>query len=329
MGEMKEKSSLLTHTHSISAKALLDRKVTELKTVIEPILPKVGVVAFAGESDSGKSSFLRMLSIAIVKGEKKFLGWTIHAEHRRVIYVSSEDDEDAISHLLHKQTGGSEKNDEFENLRFIFETHRLLGKLEEELKIAPVDLVVVDAFADIYPGDLNSSNQIRFFINKFSNLAKKYRCLIIFLHHTGKRTQKLTPSKDNLLGSQGFEAKMRMVVELRKDPENDKFRHLCIVKGNYLPGEYKTQSFKLEFLRDLNFINLNERVDFDELGKSYGSRKVNDEVKNEAIKLKQQGYSINTIKKKLDQEGKKPGRSTIGEWVKDVEKKSKAKSGNT
>jgi hypothetical protein len=89
------------------------------------------------------------------------------------------------------------------------------------------------------------------------------------LHHTGKRTQNLEPSKDNLLSGQGLEAKMRVVIELRADLMNPAFRHLCIVKGNYLPANYKRESFVLQFDEpNFHFTNTGERVPFELLVKN-------------------------------------------------------------
>ncbi len=86
------------------------------------------------------------------------------------------------------------------------------------------------------------------------------------MDHTGKRTQKLVPSKDNLLSGQGFEAKMRLVMELRNDKSDENTKHLCIVKGNYLGKEYKNDSYKLTFDPDtFIFSNTGERVPFENL----------------------------------------------------------------
>ena len=89
-------------------------------------------------------------------------------------------------------------------------------------------------------GSVNESNQVRLFLNQYSQLARKSKCLIIFMHNCGKRTEHFMPSKHNLLGSQAFEAKMRLVLELRTDIENVTYQHLCRVKGNYRSAEYKT-----------------------------------------------------------------------------------------
>ncbi|MCK4818852.1 PriCT-2 domain-containing protein, partial [bacterium] len=81
---------------------LLLRKVSQLPTLLDPILPQVGLVALGGSSDVGKSTFLRHLAINISSGEEKFIGFPINAKHNRVIYVSTEDDDYAVSYLIHK-----------------------------------------------------------------------------------------------------------------------------------------------------------------------------------------------------------------------------------
>jgi polynucleotide 5'-kinase involved in rRNA processing len=46
----------------ISAKVLYERDVENIPTLVEPILPKSGIVCIAGASDTGKSAFLRFLA---------------------------------------------------------------------------------------------------------------------------------------------------------------------------------------------------------------------------------------------------------------------------
>ncbi len=141
---------------------------------------------------------------------------------------------------------------------------------------------------------MNDTNQVRTFLNDYSQLAQKHKCLIIFLHHTGKRTEELAPSKHNLLGSQGFEAKMRLVIELRNDLNYPEKRHLCIVKANYLPKEYKTESYVLLFNENLQFLNTNERVLFENL-KSGNKTEIKEAVK----KLSDMGKIQDDIAKRL------------------------------
>ncbi len=249
-----------------SAEELLNRGIQSIPCLLGPFLPKTGLCAVAGSSDTGKSSLLRQLAISVAAGLLQFLGFFLTAVHKRAIYVSTEDDEYAVSYLLNKANKSLKLSAEkFKGLTFIFDTHNLLERLEKMLSETPVDLIIIDAFSDLYGKSMNDTNQVRTFLNEYSQLAQRYKCLIIFLHHTGKRTDDLAPSKHNLLGSQGFEAKMRLVIELRTDQVEPDKRHLCIVKGNYLSKEYKTESYILHFDENMTFDNTGERRPFEEL----------------------------------------------------------------
>ena len=218
------------------ASEMMQRDYTDDDTLLEPILPRQGVVALVGSSDSGKSSLLRGLAMAIVAGKSEYIGFPLHPRYKRAMYVSTEDDEASLSRLMRMQILDEERG-RYEGLHFIFDTDNLLETIELGMQSHMPDVIIVDAFADLYTGPMNENNRVRGFINAFSQLAVKYNTLVIFLHHTGKRTESLAPSKHNAIGSQGLEAKMRLMMELRQDPERHDIRHLCIVKGNYLSSE--------------------------------------------------------------------------------------------
>ena len=300
------KSSYIT-----TAKELLDMELESIPFLLEPIFPKIGLAALGGSSDNGKSTLLRQFSGAIVNDDKDFLGFKLNAKHKDVIYVSSEDDEFAIAALLNKQFGKLESKENFENLRYIFETDNLLKKLKDALTIKKSDCIIIDAFGDLVQGDLNASNIVRSFLNDYSNLAKKHECLIIFLHHTSKKSEGLPPAKGNIIGSQGFEAKMRTVVELRKD-YNDKYhKHICIVKGNYIEESYKNESFVIKFNENMMFTSTNQRVNFSKLV-PYDSRTNNNNIRDQRIlELHNAGKSSREIEGILKNEGIPVSKSTI------------------
>ena len=242
---------------------MLNLSAEAMDCLLEPILPRTGVAALVGTSDSGKSTLLRGLAMAVASGSTEYLGFRLCPKHLSAIYVATEDDASAIGVLMQRQLEelGTPK-EAYHSLDFVFEVDNLVDNLDKMLEATPRDLVIVDAFADLYTGPLNENNRVRSFLNQFSQLAVKHSVLIIFLHHTGKRTESLAPSKHNAIGSQGFEAKMRLVMELRPDPERHELRHLCIVKGNYLSDEYKHDSYVLRFTSALNFVATGERVPF-------------------------------------------------------------------
>ena len=88
---------------------------------------------------------------------------------------------------------------------------------------------------------------------------------------------------------------MRLVIELRADLLNPLHRHLCIVKGNYLPASHKKESYVLQF-DEQNFVfsNTGERMPFELLVKQTDTD--NSKAKYEQAKeLKEQGYSYEQI----------------------------------
>ena len=282
----------------ITGEQLLNSKVEEIPCLVFPLLQQTGLACLAGSSDTGKSSILRQLAIDIVSGKENFLGFKINAKHKSVIYVSTEDPQRETTFLLHKQRNGGTP-DQFNRLRFIFELDNLYNELDRRLKNHPADLVIIDCFADAYGADLKDTSKIRLFLHPYQELAQKHECLVLFLHHTGKRTENFEPSKNNLLAGQGFESKMRLVIELRADLMNPQHRHLCIVKGNYLPASFKRESYVLQFNEDnFTFTNSGDRTPFELLAKQQDAD--NSKAKYEQAKeLKDQGFTYELIAQKI------------------------------
>ena len=286
----------------ISAKYLIESAPTEISALLEPILPRVGVAALVGSSDSGKSTFLRGLAMAVSSGQQLYAGFRLSPLHQSAIYVSTEDDQNSVAALLKRQNTELQLDTSlYDNLRFVFDSDNIITKLDNMLSARAADLVIVDAFSDIYTGSLNENNQVRGFLQEFHDIAQRHQCLILFLHHTGKRTESLTPSKHNAIGSQGFEAKMRLLIELRKDPRQgcEHLRHLCIVKGNYLAPTFKNASFELRFSPHLNYFPTGNRVPFEELRERTDDDLRMSEQIAKALSLQQSGMPLTQIAKQL------------------------------
>ena len=150
------------------------------------------------------------------------------------------------AYLLYKQNKDlSIPVEELRGLRFIFDATDLLQQLEERLTAQPADLIIIDCFADLYYGNINESNQVRTFLQQYLQLAERHQCLVLFLHHCGKRTEDLPPSKHHLLGSQAFEGKMRLVFELRTDIDSNQYKHLCCVKVIISLAEYRCSALTI------------------------------------------------------------------------------------
>lgn len=255
---------------SFSLSELLEMEVEDLPCLFAPVFLRSGIGVLVGGSDTGKSSLLRQMAMCVAAG-RDFLGWHFNGRHRRAYYFSSEDDKTLTARVVRKYnrtmllTAEHANGVEFE---FDFSPEELPLKLRQRLEERPADLVVIDALGDAFSGkNLNDNKEVRDFYAPFKALAREFDCLILFNHHTGKRTSGVAPSKDNTLGSQAIEAVPRIAMELRKDPDNEDIKHLCIVKANYLDSSHKSASHELAMDSNLVFRLTGNRVAFDELVK--------------------------------------------------------------
>lgn len=244
---------------AITMDDLIALKIDKVPMLFGDIIPAAALWSLVGPSDSCKSMLLRQAVIDLVTGND-FLGWKNNAKHFNGLFIATEDDAASTAYLLSKQVTTTQRRGV---AKFYFGNEDIPEFLEQELSRHPYDLIAIDAFGDIFRDDLKDSTRIRKTLNQYHALALKYQCSICFLHHTGKRTERLAPDKSNSLGGQGFEAKMRLMMELRVDTADLTKRHLCIVKGNYTSNEQKLNSFVLEFNPDnFTLTNTGNRVPF-------------------------------------------------------------------
>lgn len=185
------------------------------------------------------------------------------------------------------------------------------------MKVAKSDVVIVDSFGDVFNGNLNDNNNVRTTLNKYQKFSERYDTLFIFLHHTGKRTEHGNPSKNNVIGSQGFEAKMRLVMELRK-PDNSGKRVLHFTKGNYLSEAIKSQPLELYFdsTQTFKFVGTGSATNINVNARLY-TEKSREEVLKIALPLREQNFSIDKISIELQNNGiaKVPSKGQLHRWL--------------
>ncbi|MEI2755112.1 MAG: AAA family ATPase [Chitinophagaceae bacterium] len=307
------------YPYLFTATELLSMKQNDIPYLWKPFLISQGLAALVGSSDVGKTSFLRQLAINIVLKRKDFLGHELNVRHGRVIYFLTEDNQISVNALLKKQIDKSINPIDLKGLCYIFNADNPFKVIEEQLKAEKTDLVIIDAYSDIFEGNSNDLGNVRKFLNRFEKLAQENDCAIIFLHHTGKRTELGSPSKNNIIGSQGFEAKMRIVWDLRK-MEGNPNRFFQVTKGNYLPESQKSKSMELLFNSKQEFEFTGQFVD---RNNSQSKLKFTEEEKTAIMKEvermladKLPYVTILTELKKLGFENT-PSIGTLSNWIKE------------
>lgn len=302
----------------ITADKLLLQDYVEDKYLIQDLVVAGKLGTIVGSSDTGKSLFCKQLAVAIVQRDKEFLGFKLNVEHGSSIYVTTEDDARSFQSYLHKRKIDGDIN-QFRNLRIIEDSRELEGKLRVELVRKAADAVFIDVFTDAYGGEMNNSTSVRGYLNKFQRLINEFGVSIIFVHHTGKRTENFEPSKNNVLGSQGYESKMRFVGELRRDHNDPSVRHFIVLKANELSDEQKRSSYVLRLGDDLTFYPTGERVIKHELSSNgkHTPLKSQTQVVQMVKDLNSTGLSTRKITAALNERGVKIGKTLVSEILKD------------
>lgn len=252
----------------ISGKELLLMPDTSIPCLYEPIIPQEGVGIFCGESDAGKSMFLRNLAICTATG-RDFLGFKYTGNNRGAIYVSTEDAKEVTAVMLKKHNKFYlDQPENWENLHFFFGADNVHTLLSEQLKSTSADIIIIDSMADIFDNnDMNSSAQVRKFFKPYNELSKRFNCFILFLCHIRKSGKDDMPSKNSIVGSQSTEAMARVCLMLVKNQISDNIRYLCILKHNYLGPEFKREAWELKFCPyTFTYECTGRRIPIDQLG---------------------------------------------------------------
>lgn len=291
-----------------TAQELIDNEITEIPWLWDRFIPKRGLTFVSGSSDTGKSTFLRQLSLAIVAGEVEHLGRDISATHRSVIYVSTEDDVLSLSPRIKREKDYFISGIRYENLRFIFDNEDILRKLRAEIERQPADCIILDAFGDFFDGDINSSSSTRSFMNDYKAFSDEAGCAIVFLHHNRKASASGNPDKNDLLGSMAIEAKGRSVLMLSQSDSRSDRRLLRVVKGNYLTPEEKRITYDLSFEDGI--------FDIASTSVPYVSTSTREETRKLASEYKKKGKSIRDTTYLLNEQGYKVSKSSVGRMLK-------------
>lgn len=268
----KELDGIQFEKNTFTVYELLNSKIPKPQKLWDPFLQSIGTAAIVGQPDSGKSTFSRLLSLHIASGQDKFLGFPLNAKHRRVLYISTEDDIENTKDAFGKMIAGlGIKKDLTNNIHVIFgdalDSDFIDNHLNGLLQNLSIDLMVVDSFQAVFIGDDPNKNlQMRKTVGHYDRIAKKYKCLVLFVHHINKNAYKQNPDQVHVQGGSGFVQKVRAVMDLRSNEADPTIKYFSVVKGNYIPSVHKKDAIILNFVEsNLLFSNTGETIPKDEI----------------------------------------------------------------
>lgn len=221
--------------------------------LLDGLLPRGILAALVGTSDVGKSMFARDFALHLVLNRKSYIGKQINAKYYKVLYVSTEDDAQEWRLRLKNSICEPHEAARLDGLDIMFSQGKSTqGKILSYLQQNKADLVIIDVACDLGIGDINNTDVVRNFLNPYKEMARQFNTTVLFLHHTGKRTQGIY--RDNTIGSQAWVSTPRAVWMLNKESSSfgrTPVRMLTLVKGNFAKEEDKNQPIPLLLKEDL------------------------------------------------------------------------------
>lgn len=242
----KSKSGLLVYTAS---ELLTEFNGKETDFLWDNLVPRVGTGLLVGQPDLGKSQLAKELAIILAKGSSEYLGLKLNPIHNHVLYVFTEDQEEGVSSSLHKQLIKHSDLDKSKlSLAFLRDESivELIKKIDSFCTETPIDLVIIDAFGDIFSGsDSNNNIQMRRDIKAFDDVVRRHNICVLFVHHVNKSGYNKNPSQELIQGGSGLTQKVRFALFLSRNDDGQKF--LNVAKGNYSSKYYKENRLPIDF----------------------------------------------------------------------------------
>lgn len=306
----------------ITGMELFDREYPEEHGLWGSFIEKGAINSLIGGSDTGKSTLLRRLAIAIVTGEEQFLNFDLESEHKKVLVVSTEDPEASVGRVFQNYYVDLRDNSDLHNLHFEFSpSEKLLEDIECHCTDHQYDLIIIDAFLDVFNGSSpNDQSVVRRFLKAYRDFAQKNDVAILFLHHLNKRASENSVGKQDSMGSAAYEQAMRSVFSMSKDGYQSGQRKLAIVKGNYASSAEKRQVHIINFdetTLDFEFI----RTEGVEAPKAVVDKVLRKNVADYlhsmkvGMPVKEGGISFESAVPLVEHEfGLKRGHSTLNKW---------------
>ncbi|MDP4229564.1 MAG: AAA family ATPase [Bacteroidota bacterium] len=295
----------------------------DYEALLEPYIPQVGIAAVVGMPDSGKSMLCRNLAFAVAYGEQEFLGLPLRPRHQRALFVTTEDTVEATKYCFGKigSTYPQENAEQSDNnlhllLADDLTPDEIVARIEEYLSATGFDLVIIDAYGDVFRGGEGNSNiQNRNSLRPFSVLAKKHGLAIVFVHHTNKAARNLSPDHVHVQGGSGFVQKVRTVLELRPSKEDNAVKFLACTKGNGVPDQFKKEALVLKFdAENFRYHNTGDKKKVMDLKFDQGPTAIEKIRGDELFRSDEEGLTRQDLVKRIEQQFA-VSESTAKRWL--------------
>ncbi|RPD51412.1 AAA family ATPase [Paracnuella aquatica] len=293
--------------------------------LLEGWMPQGQTALLFGSSDVGKSMLARDFALHIVLGKDSFIGKTLNPVHRRVLYVSTEDDAMDWKSRLQNSIVDKSCSTNLEGLDLMFpDGKNTIPNIYKYLLTYPTDLLVVDVATDFPIGNINDTDAVRKFFFHFKVIARQTGTSVLMLHHVAKGREGI--SKDHAIGSQAWTSGPRAAWMLSRDGstyDNNGRRLLTLVKANHASDAEKSRPICLKITDRLSFEPVLSTSSLDHFIESGGKKlkKTEDPALIEKIlELKESGLTLLQIVEELKEMEITVGKTTVSNIIREHQK---------
>lgn len=241
--QIVESSACYDHGYQESFSDMADVKREPVNWFWFPYMARGCMTIIEGAPGQGKS-FLTMYLAALTSSGGTFPFSNERAKAGRVLILNAEDDPAATLRPRLEKCGANFDKD---NIRFQKKYVPLndagIELLEAEISSYRPDLVIIDPLLTYMMGDMHRYNEATIFMADIDQLARDYECCIVGIRHLTKANNDDAAKRG--IGSVGFAARARSVIQVGKAPDDEDEKAMGHVKTNL--GEYgPTLTFSLQ-----------------------------------------------------------------------------------
>jgi RecA-family ATPase len=252
-----------------------------------------------GTAKSGKTIICENLAFAIVCGRESFLGVPIELPKSKVLYISMEEDTDMrmiqrgrnqIKGFSREERKLIRRNLSYSDEGFIrsVSTNRHWELLENEIRDYKSNLIFVDS-TNRFVYDIEQKMGANEMLLKFRELASKYDCAIVLIHHAIKSQTNQGLSLDKMSGSSALSRDADYFIGINYLSNGT--RYLKFVDGRYYPSSDKC---KVISIQNNYLINLESEEYESNLFKTMDDRYNNDNT-NKVIEFIKENVNENGL----------------------------------
>jgi KaiC/GvpD/RAD55 family RecA-like ATPase len=214
---------------TIDARDLLGREIRGTPFVVEHLFPEEGLVLFTGESGSGKTAFALHAASAVAFGLPVGGRFATLAPGGPVFYLNGELPPSLLQNVLRASVAGLgesidaiplgallfEGSDGMATIRFranhsdIEQRRRFISTMERHRP----KLVFLDTQRALFDLDEKEALQVRPELDWLRQIARRFKCCIVLLHHLRKQSAVSNAARERVSGSSDLIANVDVHIQ--------------------------------------------------------------------------------------------------------------------